>query len=208
MKPIIDIFPSIAESVFSSTHKSYTVHPNDKELFGLLKLETFHGTIAGGTALNWYQNYPVGNHDVDIFFQSITQYRECFQYFIEHDFFLDHSSNDADTFSVTTKNKIEYKVQLIKTRFGDTPEKIINDFDISVAKIATDGHRWYMGKTFAQDLKNKVLRFDKIGPTSLKRYIKYQSYGYEPEAGLWDRIVTTPGLIWDFENHTGDYDAN
>lgn len=186
----------------------HTVHPNDHELFEFLNLKEHNGIIAGGAALSWYQNYPVGNHDVDIFFSSMNQYQKFFNHLVNSSSHLDHSSNDADTFEVVTKNKTTYKVQIIKTRFGNSPEQIINDFDISVSKIATDGVKWYMGKTFAHDLKNKILRFDKIGPSALKRYIKYQAYGFEPEDGLWDKILQTPGLIWNFENHVGDYDAN
>lgn len=184
------------------------IHILNRDLGNILDLGNGNAFIAGGAARLWYENRDVGTHDVDVYFFSEKDWIRC------HDRFdadiknkQTFVSTNASTFTVDNK----YKIQLIKTQFSKDPYEIINNFDISVCKIATDGYKWYLGENFAQDLKNRVLRFDKVTSKFLKRYIKYQIYGFEPIQTLEELAnLCSEDAIWDFSkiDDTEDYNAN
>ena len=89
-----------------------------------------------------------------------------------------------------------YKVQLIQRQFYETPQAIIDDFDITVCQIVTDGKQVWTGERFARDVAERRLRFHKLSPGSAKRLVKYWVYGYQPSDAEIDMINTAPNLNW------------
>jgi len=87
-------------------------------------------------------------------------------------------------------------VQLIKREFYETPESIIDDFDITVCQIATDGKRIWTSEHFARDVAHKRLRFNKLSAGSAKRLVKYWVYGYEPTELELNTIFAATTLNW------------
>ena len=73
---------------------------------------------------------------------------------------------------------------------------MIDDFDLTVCQIATDGKQLWTGEHFARDVADRRLRFHKLGPNSAKRLVKYWIYGYQPTDTEIARVNSAPNLNW------------
>lgn len=188
------------------------IHPNDKEIFNFLNIGEHRAFIAGGAALAWYQGTPVEQRDIDIWFESpkdLLKMREflnssnssvCMQTF--------HSA-DAETWTIDLyRLHKKYRVQLITNYFSSDPYSIINRFDITVCQILTNGERWWHTGDFIQDLHNRVLRMNHTHQKSLKRLLKYWTYGFEPDQATLENILNNTELTWEYSDDDGnDYDG-
>lgn len=192
---------------------SSLVHPDDYAVYDFLNIQKYNGIIAGGCALSWYQNQPVGSKDIDIWFDSQDNYNNMSQYLSGYPFNrLSFQTANAETWECTVNSKEHrvQRIQLIKNFFYTDIQEIINNFDISVCQIATDGTNWYHSDKFCIDLKEKRLRLLKTTPTSLKRLIKYWTYGFQPDENDLQLIINNPNTTWDFTDSTDEEyaDAN
>jgi len=179
-----------------------TIHSTDRELIRSLNLENYNAIVAGGAALRWFQDYTVEEHDIDIWFptvESMNKFRMNIDYHPKFD------TAYASTYLISNT-----KVQIIKkpyrTNIDESTEKnvlnLLDNFDITVCQIATDGDTWYYSDNFINDLKNKYLRMTKINENSIKRLFKYWSYGYQPDDELIKNIIANPKTIWDYTKLT------
>lgn len=175
--------------------------------------------IAGGAVIQWIRGEPVRSHDVDVFFKNQQQYQTLEKFFQEatvsaygypngavdryDDCNLLFSSNNAKTFKYQ-----HWKIQLIKTKFFDSVDELLDYFDITACKVASDGENWYTSHpNTLQHINDYILDMDEIRPeTAIKRLFKYWTYNYQPTADLIERIQQTPNLEHNFSNTT-DYDA-
>ncbi len=117
-----------------------------------------------------------------------------------------HASENAITYSVTISGSPHpvWKVQLIKRRFYNTIDDVINDFDITVCQIATDSYNKIVtGQHFAEDVAAKRLRFTNMTPSSAKRLIKYWTYGFTPTDEDVQSVIDCPDL--DLTRREDDY---
>lgn len=183
--------------------------PNcDFQFFKLLNLEKYDAVIAGGACLRWYQGFPVENHDIDLWFKTEERRKEFISYCMEMDDYTCEGYIDTENaITLILTNKIsKYKVQTIKKIYNDIPD-LLNTFDFSICKIATDSHRWFLGENFAQDLKNKKLVIEKCTEMTPKRFIKYWSYGFEPDIKTLETIRNFPNAKWTYtsQEQDGDY---
>lgn len=187
-------FTDIYKEVEMST-KLPTIPAVDRKIVDALKLHKYNAVVAGGAALLWYQNYGVGDHDIDIWLKNDVDMLVAVSH-LQSIASLKIETKNARTYVVDIDSK-EYMVQLInKTRA--TVEETLNDFDITVCKIATDGHRWWIGPDFAQDLKTRTLRMAHFKSNSMRRFVKYVTYGYEPEPTLLERLINDATVSWDY----------
>lgn len=200
---------TLLKDILNSIDYTDTIHPDDRTIFNKLKLEKFNAVIAGGAALSWFQHQPVGNKDIDIWFKSKQDFLNMSNHLTGLEFRKQFDSEYAETFRAASTGVIEdYRIQLIKQPYTDSPNELIKNFDISVCQIATDNNSWWFGEHFLQDLKNKKLRLIKIKPNSLKRVLKYWSYGFQPDDDLLNNVINNPETIWDFTTNTDEEYAN
>ena len=186
--------------------------------------------IAGGAALSWYQNKPVGSGDIDVFCNNHKQFNDLYDMFTSKDLncTVVFRSENAITFNLTlstnqtttrddfdfykkvvmTRETVvtkEWRVQLIK-RYFDNVDALLNDFDITVCQVATNGEDFYLKDKVAKDINNKVLSIRKVHKTTIKRLIKYWSYGFEPTNETMDMIINNAGdYNWEFTD-ADDYE--
>jgi len=198
------------------------VHEDDREIVFQLDLDWKKGPwVAGGAPLQWYQNKPIDKSDIDIYFKDERSFNKLFKKLAPQEF--PDKKAKLDLFNFGNKNvdfEIKYKsdnavsllykgthrVQLIKKRFYDTPEEIISDFDISVCQVVTDGYKIYFAPGTVKDINEKNLRIVNMRPEVIKRYIKYQAYGYKPVSGTLDLICDTPDIDDKFEKSVKEED--
>lgn len=162
--------------------------------------------VAGGAALRWYQNLPLDKFaDIDVWFKNKEQYNKLYEKFIDtNNISLSIETDNAATFTMY-HSKGERKIQLIKSRWSDNVHDVINNFDISVSKVATDGFKFVLADNTAADIRSKTLRMDfPLQPMAIKRASKYMCYGYRPVPGLMDALVNNPNQTFDF-NSIEDY---
>jgi len=195
----LDLEPLFMAKKKDSVSDLITVPPADRKIVDTLRLHKYNAVVAGGAALLWYQNHSVQNHDIDLWLKNDVDMLVAVSH-LEKIGHLKISTKNAKTYIVTVDDK-EYTVQLInKTRA--TVEETLNDFDITVCKIATDGYRWWIGPDFAQDLKTRTLRMMHFKSNSMRRFVKYVTYGYEPEPTLLERLMNDPVVSWDFSDQS------
>ena len=195
------------------------VHPDDQSIVDYLHQLVYyedHCWIGGGTALNWYLGQPCDS-DIDLFFRGQrvfhalssklnSLYDENGKDWISKPNQLwsvteRHTTGNAVTYNLVRQisradTGRSYKVQLIKRAFYDTPEAVIDDFDLTVCQIATDGKQLWTGEHFARDVADRRLRFHKLGPNSANRLVKYWIYGYQPTDTEIARVNSAPNLNW------------
>ena len=178
--------------------------------------------IAGGAALAWYKGETIDSlTDVDIFFANKDNFDwvdkifndvltnpndklDDFSKLFSKDVLVGtnpyiHRSHNATTIRFSIQTKI-YTIQLIKARFHDNIQSVIDSFDISVCKVATDGKHFYLGENTAHDINNKILRYDgEFKMNSLPRILKYQTYGYKPTDELVQRMRDSESLYTEID---------
>lgn len=189
--------------------KSYpTVHSTDLEPVTVIDLNADNGPwIAGGACLRWYQNLPVGNSDLDVFSRNAKQAADVIERIRSWGRYTrKHESENATTFSYwDSKREVEWTIQVITKRYYNNMQEIIDNFDVTVCQLATDGHQWVLGEHTARDIREKNLRMQiPLQADAVKRLTKYWIYGYRPVDGLIEAVQNNPMGKWEF-NPTEDY---
>jgi len=196
-----DLFPvSVAVPVYAKPFK--TIHVDDWEPVTVIEPCIDKGPwIAGGAALRWWQGYPVGNSDIDIFCRNAKQVLEVINKITATGRCMQkYDSDNAATFSYWSKDSKQWTLQVIKRKHFNSMEEVIKGFDISVCEIGTCGTDWSLGPTTAYDINNKLLRFNEpLQPDAVKRLTKYWIYGYNPVPGTIESIQDNPEARWTFE---------
>lgn len=185
------------------------VHEDDLEPMSVIEADWGRGPwIAGGAALRWYQGKPIRKSDIDIFCKSPKQVQEV----IERIKSWGRCNEKFDSENALTLEYYRYEpwttwnLQIIKHRFYNSPQEVIDAFDLGVCRVATDGHHWLLGQGTAQQIRRKELVFkEPLAPDALKRLLKYTAYGYRASDEQHQAILDNPESIWDFEFHS-DYD--
>jgi hypothetical protein len=178
------------------------VHADDQEPVRVICPTPQGPFIAGGSCLQWYQQKPIDQADIDIFCVDKHQVNELKQRLHAQATVQEkYHTENALTYSYVSKSKRSryWTVQIITKRFYDSLQDVVNSFDISVCQIGTDGTNWAMGEHTASDIRNKVLRMNyPLQPQAAKRLVKYCTYGYRPVDGLIENIVQNDISTWKF----------
>jgi len=186
-----------------------TVHRDDWEPVSIIEPDLEKGPwIAGGAPLRWYQGMPVGENDIDIFCANtrqvdevVSRIRRCNNVVTKYD------SENAITLEYYNNN-LRHKgwtLQIIKRRCFSSLKEVINSFDITVCEIGTSGTEWEMGPLTARDIREQNLRFKlPLQTDSVKRLVKYWTYGYRPVEGTFEAIKSNPLTKWQY-NVDEDY---
>lgn len=215
MTNLTDIFSAWAEAGSMSlngdkevTIVTYpTVNPADWEPANVVEIDEEGPWIAGGACLRWYQDLPVGGSDLDVFCRSPKQAGDAIDRIKSWNRYHKKAETaNATTFEYWNKdNDSRWTIQVITKKFYNNMQEVVDNFDISVCQIATDGESWLLGKHTAKDIREKNLRMvEPLHPDALKRLTKYWIYGYRPVDGLIPAIQNNPIGRWEF-NPSEDY---
>ncbi len=217
MKSLIDIFSDF--DIIDSKHINHGKEVEiirvpcceweDQEPMTIIWPDVDRGPwIAGGACLRWFQGQPVSENDIDIFCSSPKQAQELIDRIKSYGrYSTKHESENATTLSYHNKAGTKYwTLQVIKRRFFNNIQEVVDSFDITVCQIATGGQEWVMGPTTAKDIRERNLRMNKpLQPDAAKRLIKYWTYGYRPVEGLLEDIRNNPEATKVFQVD-GDYE--
>ena len=187
-----------------------TVHKKDNEPVNLIWPDIQRGPwIAGGAALRWYQNQPVGDSDIDVFCANARQAADVIsriKSYGRHS--VKFESENALTLDYWTKENYSdrWTIQIITRRYFNSLEEVINNFDITVCEVGTAGNEWLLGPFTARDIRERNLNFKlPLQPDAMKRLVKYWAYGYRPVEGTIEAIQNNPIAKWQFGAETEDY---
>lgn len=181
-----------------------TVVRRDLEPVSIIKPNKNGPWIAGGACLRWYQGQPVGDSDIDVFCNSqeqaqalITEVRSWGRYSNK---FTSDNATTLDYWGKDNNQGVErWTIQIITKRYYNNMQEIIDNFDLSVCQVATDGESWALGKHTAKDIRERNLRMEMpLMPDALKRLVKYWTYGYRPVNGLVEAVQSNPVARWEF----------
>lgn len=181
------------------------VHADDLAPVNLIAPSVNGPWIAGGAALQWYQGRPLELHDIDVFCADPEQADQLCQRLAPH-CSVNFQSNNATTYGLDISTGItdltakRWTVQVIKRKYFDSVQDVVNSFDITVCQIGMNGHEWVLGTAAAQDIRQQNLRMTlPLLPDAAKRLTKYWSYGYRPVPGLLNAIAQNPQSRWTFD---------
>jgi len=197
------------------------IHPNDAPVLEFINSNWKHGPwIAGGAPLAWYNGEQITS-DIDVYFKDENSFDEMQKSLNLGD--TDESMVGKVTLgkigltdvhvifisknAITVRYKEKWTIQFIKHSLYNTPQDIINNFDISVCQIVTNGvNDIHCGKNTLRDIHTKTLRIENYRPECISRLVKYMAYGYKPVKGTLDNILNIPGFNKKFKPGTEDYD--
>lgn len=217
MKKLSDIFSDFLD--IDTKHVNYgkeveiiqvpCCHSDDQEPMTIIWPDKEHGPwIAGGACLRWYQGQSVQENDIDIFCRSPKQAMEIIDLIKSYGrYSVKHESENATTLSYRNKEGTKYwTLQVIKKRFFNNIQEVVDSFDITVCQIATGAQEWVMGPTTAKDIRERNLRMNRpLQPDAAKRLLKYWTYGYRPVPDLLEDIRNNPEATQKFQVD-GDYE--
>lgn len=207
---------SILEDLFSDfstpvTHANHgtpvaimpyaTVVSPDQEPVNVVQPTERGPWIAGGACLRWYQGLPVGDSDIDVFCASAEQAQQVINAVKSYGRYSNRfQSENATTLDYWAKDSgSRWTIQIITKRYYANMQEIIDNFDLTVCQIATDGKTWVLGEHTARDIREHNLRMKvPLQPDALKRLTKYWTYGYRPVDGLLTAIQNNPNARWEF----------
>lgn len=173
-------------------------HMNDQEPINIILPGPEGPWIAGGACLRWYQGQPVGESDIDIFCRDQQQAEQVIENIKSYGrFHTKYDSENALTLEYYTKSNNmpaqRWTLQVIKRRYFKSLKEVIENFDISVCQVGTDGNQWLLGNDTARDIRERNLRMiAPLQPDAAKRLAKYWTYGYRPVDGLVTAIQNNP----------------
>lgn len=179
------------------------VHRYDSEPVTLIWPDDKNGPwIAGGAPLRWWQNQSVGESDIDVFCANAKQVEDVVERIKEYGrWSRKYDSENAITLSYWSKNDSSkiWTIQVIKRRYFNSLQEVIDSFDMTVCEIGTGGNNWQLNKHTAKDIRERNLRLKSpLQPDALKRVIKYWTYGYRPVDGLLESVQNNPNGKWEF----------
>lgn len=209
-------FDSIAEPVHANKNKAVnviefpTVHKADHEPVNLIWPDIQRGPwIAGGAALRWFQNQPVGENDIDVFCANAKQAADIIENIKSYGrYSTKFESENAVTLDYWSKDEYDkrWTIQVITKRYFASLDEVINNFDITVCEVGTAGNEWRLGPFTARDIRERNLRFKlPLQPDALKRLTKYWTYGYRPVEETIEAVQNNPVAKWQFSAETEDY---
>jgi len=159
---------------------------NDDIFFRLRFLDKYmaehNGFIAGGCFKNLFNKQKV--KDIDIFFNTEKDFKECVDMFKAKKGFKKHYSNNKVQAFKDKKSGVI--VELIKQTYG-SPKDILSIFDFSITRFAyckdsEDGSYYMMYvDTYFEHLANNKLVIDgelKHPVSTFERSYRYKKYGY------------------------------
>lgn len=185
--------------------------PADSDIDLYFKSQTDYNKLNDALSAAYESDEHVATDGYFTLFSSATKKKARL---FKNDIVVQHRHNTENavtyTLGVASKNgDIDedfpiWKVQLIKRKFYDTVQEVIDDFDITVCQIALDEFvKPVTGKLFAEDVAAKRLRFNRLSPGSAKRLIKYWTYGYTPSDEVLQSVIDHPDL--DLKVSESDY---
>lgn len=180
-----------------------------KQLVEYLDLDLDKGPwLAGGAVRKFYLNESLENSDWDFWFRNIEQYNIALQRIKDLKATRVYETENAISFKYYVDNDSAQTIQLIRRRFFDKPQQIINGFDFSVCQLVTDGHKVIVGNDTIRDIKSRTLRLaqENVPEYIIPRIIKYMVYGYRPNIELVEKIENNNTII-DWSKEALDYDA-
>lgn len=125
--------------------------------------------------------------DFDVFFKNKSAYDNINARFERHKIFklvFSCPNNKLKTYSgiVNDDGKDYYiKIQLITPQFYDSPETLLDSFDINACRLMIDDKYLYTYRSVLQDIKHKEINLHNVTHpnATFKRMLKYQSKGYK-----------------------------
>lgn len=164
--------------------------------------------LAGGAVRKLYLGQSIGESDWDIWFRSAQQFDIAHKYIASLGANIAYSSDNATTFKYYYEGET-HQIQLIRRRFFETPNDVINQFDFSICQLLTDGDKLLLGKTTVQDLETRTIRLgsDRMQPHVVTRMVKYIVYGYYPTRELAE-LIEQRTLDINWKDGQFDYDAS
>ncbi len=180
-----------------------------KIIASLVELDMNTGPwLAGGQVRRVISDLPLTQGDWDIWCADKDQFNRIFEKIKStYNTRLVFSSQNAITFEVwirdeKTNEAGTYKIQLIKRIFFDTPESVLDSFDITICQLLTDGYTIKYGLTTKEDLENNRIRlvdpsYDISTKGMFHRILKYVAYGFKPDQELVNRLkLIKPSSEW------------
>lgn len=154
--------------------------------------------IAGGSVLSWYTGKAVDYGDIDVFCASKEQALDLCKKLEDYGLYDRFNCSTTSNFVDPNSSLTELKIQVVKSKFFHSVDHLLDSFDLTICKIATDGRTFYVNDSrFYEHVKEKKMWFDVINSQTLKRLVKYRAMGYTLPKVQAEQILNSV----DFDSH-------
>lgn len=183
---------------------NFTLPKDDyKLLYDIIKPDLKRGPyICGGSVMHWLENKESvrGITDIDIYCKDDNQQAQLeLQFKSVTGMILKCETQRALTFSYN-----DYMIQIIKMYTG-TVETVLNSFDITACKVATDGFELFAMPNAIDHIQEKKIEILEPKPESVRRVIKYLIKGYSLDDTTFDRIAAKQDTVWKYGYESANY---
>ena len=140
--------------------------------------------------------------DIDVFFNSSQSFIAMVELISTDTYFTGYkvnrdmaafwkSANRYRLLNFIPPDNSKPKLQLIKLAWFDSPEAVIDSFDLTCCQFSTDGKQLCFNPRAIGDVKEKRLKLHKTNSslTTLERLIKYGKRGYVAEDGEFNVVA-------------------
>ncbi len=165
----------------------------------LYKVETelFDGInvmISGGSVRKAMFGMPLGTSDIDVFFKSKADMDEGARRLMERNCSLKRHPNCIGSHVSRAQYDLgepTVYMQLITKEAYPTMEQLVAEYDWTVCQFGFSRGVFYFTKEAIEDEYNKRLRYTPTSKriTSITRFVKYLSLGYQPDAELIHQML-------------------
>ena len=205
----VSITPATAKLPEYYTGRKFMGSLFGSQIAEYLNLDLKNGPwLAGGAVRKIYLDETIADSDWDFWFKSPEQFKQAEEKLKAIGASVAYTSDNAVSFKFQDVNNQIHNLQIVKTRYFDTAQQVIDQFDFSVCQLVTDGNKTIIGNNTARDLRSKTLRLNhhELPGYIMPRLVKYIVYGYRPTAELLEKINQNLTTI-DWTKSTNDYET-
>jgi len=201
IKDVYDILESCTVNRYIGTHKqdilTEPVKTIPKMQTFILKICGEYGFLAGGAVRHWLNKETGSPADYDVYAYKPEFRRNLVENFLDYGFEATHYNHNCVMLSDGA-----IQVQVIFSFVGN-PIDIVDEFDFTVCRVATDGVNIYKDKDFDHNADKKLIRIKTVQcPISaVRRIVKYTKKGF------WITNLQILKLYEDFFSKSDDYRA-
>ena len=156
--------------------------------------------IAGGSVRQWFSGKPVAS-DVDVYLRGHKQLAQVVKRLESLGYSKHYDTTNAITYKATASAEHLDRasappIQLIIKNFFNTPDDVLDSFDIVQSQLVTDGYTVYGNP----DWNNREIGIANFDPkTILARLVKYSAYGFKIKPGQLSEIADRSDTNYSFK---------
>lgn len=194
------VYSPPSSKIYSTTNISYHKFHKVRPVYKYLNSNIY---LAGGSLRTVLKCAAEDVNDFDLFFKNLDEVQPLYDRLLKDEWVLTYSCPDGYLYSF---KRGKHKIQLICEVEYDSPNVLLNSFDISSCLFCWHDGTFYFAREAVRSVFTKKLRINNVSfpVATLKRLVKYVNKGYSLGESAEDfcRLVSQGNIdSWDFRHY-------